>query len=453
MLFNSLPFLLIFAPLVISGYWSLANRENLRLWFLIAASITFYGYWNVRDVPLLLLSVGANWLAAGLFAGNKRRSIVILAVVGNLAILAFYKYLAFFVTILNQTTGTDYHVSSVSLPLGISFFTFHHIIYWVDLWRGHAPFYRLRDYALYIVNFPQLLAGPLVRNREIVPQFSLSPWREGWEERLGRGVILFSIGLAKKVFFADSLASSSTEMFAKANQASVSFLEAWNGCLSFAFQIYFDFSGYSDMAIGLALMLGMALPVNFDKPYNAVNLREFWRRWHMTLSFFLRDYLYIPLGGGRQGPVRQLFALMTTMVLGGLWHGAGWTFVLWGLLHGFGLVACVLWQRWFPPMPAVLGWALTLLFVFIGWVLFRANSLEAAWSMFRGMFGATGLGHFGPWRTLMIGAAVALFGSSSMVAAARILPRKILAVALALVVVTSLFKIGGGEYEFIYFQF
>ena len=453
MLFNSLPFILVFAPVVISVYWLLAKRESARLWFLVAASIVFYGYWNIGHVPLLLVSLVANWLAAGVFARTRRRSVVIMAIGGNLAVLAYFKYLAFFATTLDQTIGTNFHLTPADLPLGISFFTFHHIIYWVDLRRGLAPFYRLRDYALYIVNFPQILAGPLVRNREIVPQFMLAPGREGWDERLGRGITLFSIGLAKKVFLADSLASTATEIFAKAGRTPLTFLEAWNGCLSFAFQIYFDFSGYSDMAIGLALMLGMVLPLNFDIPYRAVNLREFWRRWHMTLSFFLRDYVYIPLGGGRSGPARRLFALAATMALGGLWHGAGWTFVLWGLAHGAGLAVCVLWQRWLPPMPRPLGWALTLFFVFVTWVLFRAGTPDAAGGMLSAMSGAGGLGQFGAWRTLVIAAAVALLGPSSAQASARMTPRRTWAAAVALVIVTALFKIGGGGYEFIYFQF
>jgi len=487
MLFNSLPFILVFAPMVISIYWCLAGRENARLWFLVLASIAFYGYWNIAHVPLLVLSLGANWLAAGVFARadrdlteladrvnppydqcvmsglrsrriarrsrTRKTVIAVSAIGGNLSVLAFYKYLAFFAATLNQTIGSDFHVTPAELPLGISFFTFHHIIYWVDLQRGQAPFYRLRDYALYIVNFPQILAGPLVRNREIVPQFRLDPWRDGWDERLGRGITLFSIGLAKKAFLADSLATTATEIFAKAGRAPLTCLEAWNGCLSFAFQIYFDFSGYSDMAIGLALMLGMVLPLNFDIPYRAVNLREFWRRWHITLSFFLRDYVYIPLGGSRSGPTRQMFALAATMALGGLWHGAGWTFVLWGLLHGVGLAVCALWQRCLPPLPRPLGWALTLVFVFVGWVLFRAGTLEAAGGMLAGMSGAGGLGQFGAWRTLVIAAAVALLGPSSVQASATMAPRATWAAVSALVIVTALFKIGGGGYEFIYFQF
>ena len=262
------------------------------------------------------------------------------------------------------------------LPIGISFFTFHNIIYLADLHAGRAPRYSLRDYGLYIALFPQILAGPLVRYYEIVPQFRLSPLREGWEARCVQGIALFLMGLGKKVLLADALASLADPVFAASGEPALAMGEAWTAALAFPLQIYFDFSGYSDMAIGLGLMLGFGLPVNFNAPYRADGLREFWRRWHMTLSRFLRDYLYIPLGGNRHGLVLQVAALLVTMTLGGLWHGAGWSFVAWGALHGLGLASGVMWRRWLPPIPRPVGWAMLMAFLLVSWVFFRAPSLR-----------------------------------------------------------------------------
>lgn len=462
MLFNSAPFILGFLPVALLGYWSLAQYPTARLWFLIAASVAFYGYWNVWDVPLLLASVGANWGLSVAFgrlpaqAQAMRRLLLGTAVVGNLAVLATYKYLVFFAQTLASVTGwppAEAIPHGFSLPLGISFFTFHHIIYWMDLKRGLAPVYGLRDYALYIASFPQILAGPLVRNREIVPQFSLNPRREGWQQRLAQGAALFVIGLAKKVFLADALAAIATPLFAKAAQAPLTTGEAWTATFAFTFQIYFDFSGYSDMAIGLGLMLGMVLPLNFDAPYRASSLQDFWRRWHMTLSRFLRDYLYIPFGGSRHGVSRQMLALVATMTLGGLWHGAGWTFVLWGLAHGVALAVGAGWRRWAKPLPWGLGWLVTMLFVSIAWVLFRAPDMVTAGHILGSLLpdgDGLALSH---GRTLILAALVALIGPTSWRAIERMRPHWGWAVGMAAVLVVALLKMRDGAYEFIYFQF
>ena len=376
MLFYSLEFIFFFLPPVICLYYFVARSEDARLWVLVLASIMFYGVWDVNFIPLLVLSIAVNWFGAGFFIRMRRPWIVTAAIVGNLFVLVYYKYLLFFAGVIEGLTGVNAGVVSVSLPIGISFFTFHHIIYWVDLRRNKAPHYSLRDYAMYIAFFPQLLAGPLVRNAEIVPQYPLSPVRPGWQERLGRGTVLFVIGLLEKVFLADALAADVIPTFAKAAHEPLTMLEAWRGALSFGLQIYFDFSGYSDMALGLALMFGFVLPQNFELPYRAASLREFWRRWHMTLSRFLRDYLYVPLGGNRHGLARQMMALIATMALGGLWHGAGWTFVIWGASHGLGLSTGVLWRRWLPPMPAAIAWPLTMVFVMTAWVFFRTRPAQ-----------------------------------------------------------------------------
>src|SRR5215469_7737144 len=392
MLFNSFPFIFGFLPWALVGYWLLARTEAPRLWFLLIASVAFYGYWDWRFAPLLLASILINWAAVQAFFAYRRAGILVLAIAANLLCLGVFKYLGFFAGIVTDVTGHPLAVARLALPLGISFFTFHHIIYLVDLLRGRAPHYGLRDYALYIALFPQILAGPLVRHNEIMGQFSLPPARAGWEQRAVRGIALFLIGLAKKIFIADALASHADPIFAKAGHAAVSIGEAWTAALSFPFQIYFDFSGYSDMAIGLALLFGYVLPVNFEAPYRATSLRDFWRRWHMTLSRFLRDYLYIPLGGNRWGGGRQALNVVLTMLLGGLWHGANWTFVAWGGLHGLYLaVERALRARFatYRPGPLVfvaLG-LITYTLVNLTWVFFRAKTFAKAWVVLRGMFG------------------------------------------------------------------
>src|SRR5271163_3057099 len=306
MLFNSFQFILGFLPPVLAGYWLLARYSAARLWFLLAASLVFYGYSDWRFVPLLAASIVINWLAAEGFLAIRRRIILHAAIAANLLCLGVFKYLGFFDGVFVDATGWELSLPRLALPLGISFFTFHHIIYLVDLLRGTAPRYRFRDYALYIALFPQILAGPLVRHHEIVPQFASSPARPGWDTRLAQGIGFFVIGLAKKLFLADPLAAHADPVFASAAVGPISIGEAWTGALAFPLQIYFDFSAYSDMAIGLALLFGFVLPYNFNVPYRAASLRDFWRRWHMTLSRFLRDYLYIPLGGNRHGLPRQI---------------------------------------------------------------------------------------------------------------------------------------------------
>lgn len=454
MLFNSLPFVVGFLPPVLFGYWLLARYDGARLYFLLAASLFFYGYWNWRFEFLLLGSITGNWLFAEAYFRWRHRSLTVAAIVLNLLSLAAFKYLGFFAGILAEASGWRLPVPEILLPIGISFFTFHNIIYLADLYGGRAPRYRLRDYALYIALFPQILAGPLVRYYEIMPQFALSPLREGWERRLAQGICLFLIGLGKKLLFADALASHADPIFAAAGHRALSMGEAWTGTLSFPLQIYFDFSGYSDMAIGLALMLGFSLPLNFDAPYRAVSLREFWRRWHMTLSRFLRDYLYIPLGGNRHGLARQLAALLATMALGGLWHGAGWTFVLWGTLHGIGLAAGALWRRRFPPIPKPVGWALLTVFLLFTWILFRAPTLAAAWHLVAALMTGPAPSLPADLRTVAVAAAFALLGPTSQEIADRLRPSDWLAPAAALATLVLLFMLNNGPaYQFIYFRF
>jgi len=454
MLFNSLPFILGFLPPVLLIYWLLARHDEVRLYFLLLTSVLFYGYWDWRFEPLLLGSVLFNWLAALALFRIRRKSLLIAAIVANLLSLAVFKYLGFFAGAVADATGWSLDLPTILLPIGISFFTFHNIIYLADLYASRAPRYSLRDYGLYIALFPQILAGPLVRYYEIVPQFRLSPLREGWEARLAQGIALFLMGLGKKILLADSLAPLADPVFAAAGQHAPTQGEAWTAALAFPLQIYFDFSGYSDMAIGLALMLGFGLPVNFNAPYRADSLREFWRRWHMTLSRFLRDYLYIPLGGNRHGLTRQLAALLITMALGGLWHGAGWTFVIWGTLHGIGLAAGVLWRRWFAPIPRRVGWAMLMVFLLVSWIFFRAPSLAAACNVLLAMLAGGGPAWPRGLGTIAIAAAVGFAGPTSQTIAGNLRPYRWLAPAGALATVALLLKLADGPaYEFIYFHF
>ncbi|HEV7439099.1 MAG TPA: MBOAT family O-acyltransferase [Methylobacterium sp.] len=457
MLFNSFVFLLAFLPAALILH-ALAERfrPDWRLPVLVLLSFAFYGWWDLRFVPLLAASILVNWLVARAFLRSRNGVLIPLAIALNLVVLALFKYLSFFADLANLIPGVGAPHLDWVLPLGISFFTFHHVMYLTDLKAGRAPAYDLVRYALYIGFFPQVLAGPLVRWSEIMHQFDERPYaRRDAAERIGRGLMLLCVGLAKKVFLGDPLATYVNPVFqAAAAGKVVTVAEAWQATLGFTFQIYFDFSGYTDMALGLALLFGIVLPQNFDVPYRATSLRDFWRRWHMTLSRFLRDYLYIGLGGNRRGLGLQLAALLATMTLGGLWHGAGLTFVAWGALHGLGLGAGVLWRRAGGRMPVLLGWLLTSLFVVLTWVLFRATSFEAALSVFKGLFGLAPVGSGFKWRTILIAAAVAMLGPSAWAAVHRLPPHRGLAAAFAVLFVIVLLKIGDdANYEFIYFQF
>jgi len=457
MLFNSFPFLLIFLPAALVMHWLVERfRPQWRLPLLLILSFVFYGYWDWRFAPLLAASILVNWLVAQAFLRVRQGVLITLALTANLLVLGLFKYFNFFADLTNLIPGAALPKWDVALPLGISFFTFHHVMYLVDLRAGRAPRFGLVRYALYIAFFPQVLAGPLVRWSEIMHQFDERPYkRPDAAERFGRGFMLLILGLAKKVFVSDPLAEYVNPVFAKAaTGATIPALDAWQATLGFTFQIYFDFSGYTDMALGMALMFGIILPQNFDKPYAATSLQDFWRRWHMTLSRFLRDYLYIPLGGSRNGLGVQIGALFATMALGGLWHGAGLTFIAWGVAHGLGLGAGVLWRRAGLRMPAVAGWTLTMLFVMFTWVLFRAPSFDAALRIYEGMLGLTTTGETFKWRAIALAAAVACLGPTTWTAVQLVPPRRWIAVGFAVVLVAVLLQIGdSANYEFIYFQF
>jgi alginate O-acetyltransferase complex protein AlgI len=329
------------------------------------------------------------------------KAILIAGIAANLGLLGYYKYANFFVANLNALFGSSLVLETIILPLAISFFTFQQIAYLVDAYRGETHEYSFLHYALFVVFFPQLIAGPIVHHHEILPQFARSTLYRLKAEHLAVGLTIFALGLFKKVVLADGVAIYATPVFDAAQAGTaLTFFEAWGGALAYTFQLYFDFSGYSDMAIGLARMFGVRLPLNFNSPYQSTSIIDFWRRWHITLSRFLRDYLYIPLGGSRKGEARRLTNLLITMLLGGLWHGAGWTFVLWGGLHGFYLVVNHAWRQrrtrrghtQSSRLGRFFGWLLTMLAVVIAWVPFRAEGMTATQNMLGAMFGFNGIG-------------------------------------------------------------
>ncbi|MBC8002267.1 MAG: MBOAT family protein, partial [Opitutaceae bacterium] len=378
MLFNSWQFLLVFLPVVLGVFLCLpAAWQNSRKGWLIVASFVFYAYWKIEYVPLLLASMAFNFGAAeGIIRwhGQRRGKLVLYAgVSGNLVLLGYYKYTDFFLQLFGRIADQPVPKFDLILPLAISFFTFTQIGYLVDVHRDQTKHYRLLDYVLFVVFFPHLIAGPIVRHWEIIPQF-MSRWPRPSGKDLAVGMAIFLIGLFKKVLIADPLSEYADAAFAALQPGlTLTFFDAWFGTLAYALQIYFDFSGYSDMAIGLARLFAIKFPFNFDSPYKARSVVEFWQRWHVTLSRFLREYLYFSLGGNRCGPLRQKLNVMTTMVLSGLWHGAGITFVLWGALHGVYLVMAHGWQGTAKRMQSwqkhwsygMAGWALTFLAVLV----------------------------------------------------------------------------------------
>ncbi len=406
MLFNSYVFLFVFLPLTLAGFFLLGRfRPPLAAAWLAAASLFFYGWWNPLYVGLLMLSICFNYACgvaiarAGMPARRRR---LIFAVAANLAVLAYYKYANFFLAGINQASGAGLSLGEIVLPLGISFFTFTQIAFLADAYYGKVRETNFIHYGLFVTYFPHLIAGPVLHHAEMMPQFAQPATYRISAENFAVGITIFVIGLFKKVMLADGVGAYARPVFdAAAGGAELTALEAWGGALAYTFQLYFDFSGYSDMAIGLSRMFGVVLPLNFHSPYKAANIIDFWRRWHMTLSRFLRDYLYIPLGGNRRGARRRYSSLMLTMMLGGLWHGAGWTFVLWGTLHGVYLVINHGWRAlrrrlghdtrhptWWGRAIACL---ITFVAVVIGWVLFRAADVSAAAAMLKAMAGFNGL--------------------------------------------------------------
>ncbi|MCW6037051.1 MBOAT family protein [Spirulina subsalsa FACHB-351] len=397
MLFNSYVFIFAFLPLTLLVYFALTRLHYVKvamIWMALA-SLFFYGYWNPPYLLLLLVSITLNYTLGRAIASRplkspESQSLLILGISLNLALIGYYKYAAFFVRSLNTIITQNWQTPEIFLPLAISFYTFTQIAYLVDAYRGETQnsHYDFITYTLFVSFYPQLIAGPILRHDELIPQLRHQNFIFS-QKNFARGLTLFILGLAKKVLIADNLSPWVEPVFSHAD--TVTFLEAWIGALSYTFQLYFDFSGYSDMAIGLGWMVNLDLPINFNSPYKARSIIDFWRRWHITLSSFLRDYLYIPLGGSRQGETRRVINLMITMLLGGLWHGAGWTYVIWGGLHGLFLGVNHAWRKWGISVPHILGVVMTFLAVVASWVLFRSASFSDSLALLQSMVGIKGV--------------------------------------------------------------
>jgi D-alanyl-lipoteichoic acid acyltransferase DltB (MBOAT superfamily) len=402
MLFNSFEFVLYFLPATLVAYHACRAGGRLRasVAVLAAASVFFYAWWDWRNLFILGASIVFNYAVGRRISerGPRARSWLVAGVAGDLVALGFFKYWGFFAGNVAWATGWQAPLLQVALPLGISFFTFTQIAFLVDAWRGSAREYRFVDYVLFVSYFPHLIAGPIIHHKQFMPQLArrFPPWKVA--DDLALGLAIFVLGLGKKVLLADNLSGVANAAFgAAAKGQPLDPVTAWAGVGAYTLQLYFDFSGYSDMAVGLSKMLGINLPINFNAPYRATSMIDFWRRWHMTLSRFLRDYLYIPLGGNRRGRARRYLNLLATMVLGGLWHGAGWTFVIWGAIHGLALAANHAWRETAPrawyrvpaPLRSLLGWALTFSVVMLGWVYFRSHDVAAAHRLLSAMAGVS----------------------------------------------------------------
>jgi len=465
MLFNSYAFLCVFLPATLLLYYVLGRFAATRvaMAFLVIASLGFYAYWNWRHLFVLLASIGFNYAVGRRLHRDKSKALLVAAIGVDLALLGWFKYAGFLVEI-GRDLGLPLHPLQILMPIGVSFYTFLQIAFLCDVYRGRADDFDLTRYSLFVSLFPHSLAGPLVHHAELMPQFRAPDVTRWQSSNIGAGLILLSIGLAKKVLIADTCAPWAGAMFDAAGAPTM--VEAWAGALAYTMQLYFDFSGYSDMAIGLGMMFNVKFPENFDAPYRAANIADFWRRWHITLSRWLRDYLYIPLGGNRGSALRSRFNLFLTMLLGGIWHGAGWTYVAWGAFHGALLVGCRLTQdsRW--RMPASLARTLTFFAVVIGWVLFRSRDLSRAGEIFSGMcdwrsWRSESLGlPAGLYEIAFLGLLLVFVNVAPTTAAwteSRILTRRH-AVFAAVLFAASLFvmrdvAVNLAKSEFIYFQF
>jgi len=438
MLFNSYEFIFFFLPVALIGYFWLSKKRLTtasKAW-LVFASLFFYSWWNVIYLPLILISILFNFTIGStiskiIFSSIKssntfdslslngkptdlvkrsktvisQKTLLTFGIVCNLSLLGYFKYMDFFISNANILLGSHIDLLHIVLPLGISFFTFTQIAYLVDAYRGEVKEMDYLNYTLFVTFFPHLLAGPILHHKEMMPQFDNIRNKVLNYKNLSLGLFLFSIGLFKKVVIADTFAPWANTGFE--TTSALTLFEAWATSISYTFQLYFDFSGYTDMALGSALMFNIRLPFNFNSPYKALSIQDFWRRWHMTLSRFLRDYIYIPLGGNRLGEFRTYTNLFTVFLIGGLWHGASWMFVIWGAMHGLAIVIHRAWSESIKPKikatigkskdelfgkwATVLAWLITFNFINLTWVFFRAKDMDKAMNVISGMIGENGV--------------------------------------------------------------
>jgi len=399
MLFNSYEFIFLFLPISIIVYFWL-NKKRLtqagKAW-LVFVSLFFYSWWDISYLPLILGSILFNFTIGTTISRNVHKTkkslsqlgLLTFGIIANLSLLGYFKYTDFFISNVNFLLNTNYNLLHIILPLGISFFTFTQIAYLVDSYKKEVQEIDYLNYTLFVTFFPHLLAGPILHHKEMMPQFDMTQKKIINYKNLSLGLFLFAIGLFKKVVIADTFALWANAGFG--TNRILTFFEAWATSLSYTFQLYFDFSGYTDMALGIALMFNIILPLNFNSPYKALNIQDFWRRWHMTLSRFLRDYIYIPLGGNKRSEIKTYANLFTVFLVGGLWHGASWMFVIWGALHGIAIVIHRIWQHFGQKMHTWLAWFITFNFVNITWVFFRAETWDKALNILQGMVGLQGI--------------------------------------------------------------
>ncbi|MES2307863.1 MAG: MBOAT family protein [Verrucomicrobiota bacterium] len=489
MLFNSYIFLFVFFPITWIGYFSVRQWWGHRasMTFIALASLFFYGWWNPLYlgliIPLLIVNYGLGKTQNRYFEKHSRgnKPLLVISIIFNLGVLGYYKYLNFFVDNVNAWTDFHWVVGKCILPLGISFFTFQKIGYLMDCYRGESQKYHFVDFCCFVLFFPQLIAGPIVHHSEFIPQLQKIEGRPN-ARNIAIGITFLVIGLVKKTFIADGLSPYVRSVFDFIQHGGHPSMKlGWSCAIAYTLQLYFDFSGYSDMAIGLARMFNIRFPANFNSPYKALSIVDFWRRWHMTLSRFLRDYLYISLGGNRCGVVRQKINLILTMLLGGLWHGAAWTFVVWGGMHGLYLTLNHTWTGWTENCEwkrrafyRFMAWGFTFFAVMLAWIVFRAASLHDAWVMMQGMMGFHGFSNLaelngipGKNRVIAMGLIVALFmpntqqlfyrfepvlGKEPSAGIWEWRPSPAWAIGAALLAVLGILQLSSIS-EFIYFQF
>lgn len=383
MLFNSYFFIFVFLPIALIGYYTLNrfNKYNLAEYFLIGMSLWFYSYFNISYLPIIVISILLNFFLGRLFLNyniSKKCRIILLIIglVGNVGVLFYFKYMGFFIQNMNIIFKTNFFITNILLPLGISFFTFQQLSYVVDSYKEIVPKYKFREYALFVTFFPQLIAGPIVLHNETIPQFKNIEKRKFNWDNFATGLMAFSFGMAKKVLIADSFGNIVNWGFN--NIGSLASTSAIFVMLSYTIQIYFDFSGYCDMATGIGKMFNIDLPMNFNSPYKALTINDFWKRWHITLTRFLRTYIYFPLGGNRKGTARTYINLFIVFFVSGLWHGANYTFIVWGALHGIAMIFNRLFNDKINRLHPTFLWITTFIFINITWIFFRADSVSDA---------------------------------------------------------------------------
>jgi alginate O-acetyltransferase complex protein AlgI len=481
LIFNSFEFIFMFLPIVFVLYY-VFNKINFtlsKIW-LLASSLFFYSWWNPSYLPLILVSLLVNFFI-GSYLGKMDRSrskkaLLTIGIFFNVCLLGYFKYYDFFASNLNWALGTNFNVLHLILPLAISFYTFQQIAYLVDSYRNETKEYNFLNYALFVSFFPQLIAGPIVHHSQVMSQFDDKHNRKINYKNIGLGLFVFAVGLFKKVGIADTFAVWANKGYSMYTE--LTFVDSWMTSLAYTFQLYFDFSGYSDMAIGAGLLFNIVLPMNFNSPYKALNIQDFWRRWHITLSGFLTKYIYIPLGGNRKGRVRTYINIMIIFFVSGFWHGAGWTFIIWGVMHGAASVINRLWTKAGFKMHKWLAWFITFNFVNATWVFFRAPSFDVALEVLKAMTGLKGIslpaelsqygfiqqftnnfyqfplndGFVKPAIITLLGFLIAVFAKNSLELKDTLKPNWTYAVYVSILLVYSVFQLQKVT-EFLYFNF